>query len=54
MSKKSLRPDTSISLITITRAGYTKNPFIVVFETRINRTETTKILSAIGSKIFQN
>ena len=38
-AKKSLRPDTSISLMTITRAGYTKTPCITVFETRIKITK---------------
>ena len=48
--KKSLRPDTIISLSTIINAGYTKTSLIRLLAIRIISIETTKILSAIGSK----
>ena len=48
--KKSHSPDTIISLSIITKAGYTKTHVIRLLAIRIIITETTKILSAMGSK----
>ena len=48
--KKSLKPDTKISLITIINAAYTNNPLIFDCAIKIKIIETISILSAIGSR----